>query len=270
MGLLCLCAHGGNTGTSVAAEYFGTQAAADTWRGSEAGMLSVYRNDTMCWSVYVPDTWFASNWAQSLNAARAITWWYSCQEYSCARVAGGRVTLGYSIAPDLSGHTTTLGLFFGRMTGQASGWDVSQRRAGEAYAGGSFQCSLQCTATDPTLPPWHTTLSAAPLQSGPGCIGQAGAGYVVFDTYMNEFVAANVAVEKTGGAANPSGRRWFGTGYGKYGVSFDFTWASGDLQMRALGTQCMNKGFPNNYGSRQMEGDRITYGANYPFTILMR
>ena len=97
-----------------------------------------------------------------------------------------------------------------------------------------------------------------------------GAGYVVFDTYMNDSIAANDAVAKTGGAASISDRRWFGTVYGKYGISFDFTWANDNLQLRALGTKCMNKGFQyTDYGSRQMEGDSMTYGSNYDFTILM-
>ncbi|MCX6034525.1 MAG: hypothetical protein NTV38_06060, partial [Chloroflexi bacterium] len=243
IGLLCLCAHSGCTGSSVAAEYFGTQGAADAWRGSEAGMSSFYSEKLVCWFVNVPDTWFASNWAPNLNIARAITWWYCCTQYPCARAAGGRVTLGYDCDPDFSGNTTNLGLFFGRMTGHASGWDVSKRRAGEAYAGALFQWNLQCTATDPTLPPWHTTLSAAPLRSGPMSIRTKGAGYVVFDTYMNDSIAANDAVAKTGGAASISDRRWFGTVYGKYGISFDFTWANDNLQLRAFGTKCMNKGF---------------------------
>ncbi|NBC05577.1 MAG: hypothetical protein GVY26_00105 [Bacteroidetes bacterium] len=218
--------------------------------------------------VNVEADWFDDNWSTMTTFQNAIIWIMSCHSTqggnaSVAYKAGGRVRLGYPGKTDAGKHEHNAELFFNRIVGKAAGWDKKKRTAGEVFAGGGFQGTLQMLGE--ARKNW-TTLHPAPLLTFPDSVASArtGSGGIVFDTFMDYNIAANQAVVKRSGSMSMGTRRWFG--YTNlitrkvYGVSFDFYHpAAGTLNCRAVAEKCRNA---KPALGRRMSGDLDTYNTN--------
>ncbi len=139
-GALTVISHGGR-GIHYAV-YASTQAACDTWRGSETGMTTVsWENPpgsgVYIYAVAVSSGWLASNWAGTLNTNEATTLWsicYSANSTTGAAVkeaAGGRWRVGYCCVTSESEASAVNTLFLQRMNGTQSSGDY--RTAGKAW-----------------------------------------------------------------------------------------------------------------------------------------
>jgi hypothetical protein len=211
--------------------------------------------------------WFADNWAPVLNTSQAIVLVLSCYSAaggttsSVAALAGGRAGFGYPYPSTYYDDTINVPLLLNRLNGSTD--SASKRTVGKAWGDGS-EYVHSFTRFGGEIGKW-TTINPAPNAVFPSAAvgGRKGAGCIIFDSYMDSSLSADLAVQKVSVNAPVSPRRWFANGSGNYLDSFDFDrHAAGSITLRAEADFCKNKK-PANYGStRKMSGDRQTYGED--------
>ena len=220
--------------------------------------------------VYVPSSWLANNWADSLNANKAITIWSSCYSANYTEgtavmdAAGGRWRVGYQDESWTDEQVFVNGKFLMRMNGTA-GIIVpgSRRTAGEAWEIGTgyeypehytgiYRFNVRMRGNE-----W-TTLCPAPMANNStypaSASGKKGYGCVIFDTYMNDEIPAKEALKKVSGGPT-SNHRWDGSAEEKFILGFDYD-NTGYIPttMRVVGDRCRNA---DPYGGRGLDVNRV-------------
>jgi hypothetical protein len=239
------------------------QAACDAWRGSEANMTTVEWPGN-CYTVRVSSKWLAANWAGTANANRLIAMWSICYsatgnpglgETSVKEAAGGRWRSGYINPTDENEARTLNQRFLGRMNGSTD--NAQKRTAGEAWDSGSgYTSNAHNAQMDGNN--WTTLCPSPMLQaqvfptSDPG--RTYGWGCIIFDTYMNNTIAAADALTKVQGC-DTYDYQWRGTTHGKFILGFAYDKTSGAATtVQANADKCKNSD-PD--GGRQLDGDRV-------------
>lgn len=213
-------------------------------------------------TVKVPSTWLLSNFKATTDANKTITHWaicYSAQSGTTSSVkeaAGGRWRIGYWDPTSEGEAKTTSDKFFKNMNGTTS--NNQKRTAGESWDGGA------------NYPPnarmdgniW-TTLCPAPIRdnekpcwpdTNPLGQNRYGWGCIIFDTYMNDTIAANTALTISSGGPIYDPEWGADTASGKFLLGFDFDKTTGNVTtVQAINDKCKNKD-PD--GGRELDGDR--------------
>ena len=255
-GLLALHAHG--TSTLVSAVYLETEAAADAWRSGESGMTTYRWEEENIYSVDVSSSWFSSNWKSTHDLRKSLTTFVSCYAAkdtgSPVPSSGGRTMLGYTNTVYVYQAEYNNRKLFKRMSGTLDNGDL--RSAFDAFGDGSGYSGDDIVM----LGNGWTTLCPAVVEHYPnGNPGdRTGWGCVLFDTYMDDSIAADAALVKTAGGATVSNMRWLSNEYGAYGVGFDFeNRTEAGATLRAVAEKCVHKSSVGGEG-RQLDGDGVT------------
>lgn len=206
--------------------------------------------------IFVTPAWFKSNWQAMRNKVNGITISLNCygslhgESNSFIGSAGGRFRLGYTTTMTGAALIPDMNLLFGRLNGSID--SGAKRTVKAALGNGSEYFSSMKTYGN-----LWTTLGAAPLKVGKTDSNDGGAGFIVFDTYMDDSKSANNAVTLSNG--NGSSRRWFSYSSDNFGISFDFDGSAPSLKANA--SNCLN--FTQQGGtSRKMTGDLVNYGTD--------
>jgi len=221
-GIVVVLAHGGAGSVEVAR--FLSEEAADDWRGTETGLLSVPDDETNYWSVVALAAWFQDNWQSALDERQAIVFLAVCCSAdgveSIGESVGGRTVFAVSDEQDGSDVDLVYQEIVGHMNGTHG--EPRQRKAADAYAaatnvwGPIFPDMIVMEGDGrSTLCPVSSTvfpLHAAEAKAEWGCIS--------FDTYMDD-ASADEAVVATKGVVGS--RTWGTDGIGSYYIDFEFS-----------------------------------------------
>jgi len=110
------------------------------------------------------------------------------------------------------------------------------------------------------MSPTNEPLCPAPVAKFPSASPgtRKGWGCIVFDTYMNEDVAAGDALSKVSGGCTISNIRWIENGSGRYAIGFDFdNSGAGGATMKAEADECVHASGIAGSG-RRLDGDGVT------------
>ena len=224
-GVLCVLAHSSGHGDSFSAVGIGpdnprsasSRAAARkvavAWRKGLAVMKDArvsWRPDLDAWSVDVASRWVAANWAPACQKNKAITVMIVCYsavgKHCLMNAAGGRFRVGWADAP--SRYPGDMDLLFKRLSGAAS--DGSLRVSDDAAKAGGFADAVKFGSAGPTTLGPSVKFPPADNVSpwGPGA-GYAGTGRIVFDTYCDDSVPAELVLSfAIGGAVRITNVEW--------------------------------------------------------------
>lgn len=255
---------------SIFALYLKTEARINNWINGESDIVARRPLEVPGrWSASVSTVWFENNWKSDLDANKAVTFWMVCDSGtwgsgSIAAEAGGWIRLGYNGTMCGAAAKHDSEGIFGRMNGSIE--VGSKRSLHGAWKPGGYDHVFDNDGNlvDYTIVKFGNdwvTLCPSPVavfpSSSPG--PRKGWGCIVFDTYMDDNVAASTALTKTSGSCSVSNIRWLDNGSGKYAIGFDFDNTSGGgATMTAHADKCENKAAPTGVNlGRKLDGDRV-------------
>jgi len=258
--------HSHSAVSGFCAVFYNTSVSCNEWRDGEDHMTTVRWGEEQKWYVKAEPEWFNDNWADKLDANRAIVVWMCCHaaeggQDSIVQQAGGRTAFAYVGTTDSGKHAHNMERLFGQLNGTL--YAGTNRTAGKAYAGGAgYQGNFTMVGSN-----W-TTLHPAPYDVFPNAPtnGKEGYGCIIFDTYMKDTVSANQAVVKDSGGGTVGPRYWFGHAGGNWSIGYYFDTTTGAITMRAEADNCENE-TSDGVQTRYMAGDRQTYRADKNWTF---
>ncbi|MEI9478895.1 MAG: hypothetical protein WCO26_20315, partial [Deltaproteobacteria bacterium] len=238
-GILFIQTHG-QTGMLEVARC-ATEAAANAWIGAEPNIGAVAGPSSNFWSVIATSAWFSNNWKPISDQHKAIVFLEACHGAdgyaSIASSVGGKTVFATHGEPSGSVSDEAFQSIVEVMNGNDTIHAQNGRSALNAFNSINNNNLLGIIEMSGD---GLSTLCPAPQRVFPSSPEEVNArwGCILFDTYMDISVSANIAVISTAGIIDS--RSWKGNETGYYYIDFIHSGAS--TAVEASGDKCKSVG----------------------------